>query len=370
MVRAAGGARFDPTEQQVAVNSRRPGQLDVFVLGFDDKLWTTWFDGTWHDFFDPDLGGARFDHRFQQVTAISRTTEQVDVFVLGFDDQLWTAFWQGSWHRWFAPVPDRPERFPHQIQHVAAVSRGAGNLDLFVLGFDNRMWTTFWGEHAFNPVTLDARFNASGTTVPITAKLTVGHSRGVVRETKWGLSKNGSPIPGIGDTIPAGVGFERLLGISDPGSYRIEISRRGDTAPGREETLRKLFQFVLDPRSPVVVPPPPPPPPTPPTINVVFSGSITQAKFMVTGRQFLPKRDVEVRFADANAGLGVVTRVQTVESGPDGKIDTVIEGDLRNMALNALGFATAAISATDWRPNPSDLTGILWSNTVRINFRG
>jgi hypothetical protein len=35
--------------------------------------------------------------------------------------------------------------FDSQKQQIAAVSRTPGNLDLFVIGFDNHVWTTFWG---------------------------------------------------------------------------------------------------------------------------------------------------------------------------------------------------------------------------------
>jgi hypothetical protein len=38
--------------------------------------------------------------------------------------------------------------FDHDKQQVTAVSRAPGNLDLFVIGFDNRVWTTFWGAAA------------------------------------------------------------------------------------------------------------------------------------------------------------------------------------------------------------------------------
>ncbi|MEV5019356.1 hypothetical protein AB0K79_32900, partial [Streptomyces sp. NPDC053782] len=37
--------------------------------------------------------------------------------------------------------------FDHQQQQLAAVSRFPGQLDVFVIGFDNRVWSTFWNEH-------------------------------------------------------------------------------------------------------------------------------------------------------------------------------------------------------------------------------
>ena len=43
---------------------------------------------------------------------------------------------------WF-PLPGQGV-FDRERQQLAAVSRAPGNLDLFVIGFDNHVWTTFW----------------------------------------------------------------------------------------------------------------------------------------------------------------------------------------------------------------------------------
>ena len=69
---------------------------------------------------------------------------------------------------------------------------------------------------------------------------------------------------------------------------------------------------------------------------------------------------------DANAL--VETRREFTSSTSTGAIDHTIQGDLSGLTVNALGVATAAISATDGRSNSADPTGFLWSNTVRINF--
>jgi hypothetical protein len=116
-----------------------------------------------------------------------------------------------------------------------------------------------------------------------------------------------------------------------------------------------------------------PPPPEPPRIEVAFSGSIEHARFHVTGSKFLPDRPndehgVAIRVVDAN--ILIETRREFTGSKDDGRlIDRDIEGDLTGLTVNALGVATVAISATDGRPNPKDITGFLWSNTVRKDFR-
>ena len=49
--------------------------------------------------------------------------------------------WNSDWF----PLPGQAV-FDHEHQQIAAVSRASGNLDLFVIGFDNHIWSTFWFE--------------------------------------------------------------------------------------------------------------------------------------------------------------------------------------------------------------------------------
>jgi hypothetical protein len=77
---------------------------------------------------------------------VSRTPGNLDLFVIGFDNKVWTTFWpnaQGQWNADWFPLPGQAV-FDHEKQQIAAVSRAPGNLDLFVIGFDNKVWTTFW----------------------------------------------------------------------------------------------------------------------------------------------------------------------------------------------------------------------------------
>ena len=45
--------------------------------------------------FAPELGAARFDYETQQLAAVSRAPGNLDLFAIGFDDRMWTAFWSG-----------------------------------------------------------------------------------------------------------------------------------------------------------------------------------------------------------------------------------------------------------------------------------
>jgi hypothetical protein len=142
-----GKALFDHRTQQVAAVSRAPGNLDLFVLGFDNRSWSTfWTTATgWHGDWFALPGHAVFDHATQRIAAVSRAPGHLDLFVLGFDNHAWSTFWSDStgWHNDWFPLPGR-ERFDHEKQHLAVVARTPENLDVFVLGVDNRAWSTFW----------------------------------------------------------------------------------------------------------------------------------------------------------------------------------------------------------------------------------
>jgi hypothetical protein len=362
-----GQAVFDHQLQEIAAISRAPGNLDLFVIGFDNKVWTTFWNDqvNWNPDWFPLPGHAVFDREHQCISGVSRAHGNLDLFVIGFDNKIWTTFWndQVNWNPDWFPLPGQAV-FDQQLQRVAAVSRTSNNLDLFVLGFDNHGWSTFWGPR--NPMTLDVRIDQTSTTVPLQVGLHIGATDGIVTETNWNATKNGVLLPGIGDKIPSGIALERGLAISDPGSYVITVNRTGLTGPSGPTTLTK--QMGITAQLPA---PPPPPPPQPPTINATFSGSIQDAKFHVTGSGFLPNRPntnqgVAIRVVDANSLIE--TRREFTASSAAGKIDHTVEGNLTGLTLNAAGIATVAISATDGRPNHADITGFLWSNTVRIDF--
>ena len=51
---------------------------------------------------------------------------------------------RGGWNLggWFKIHPETI--FDHTTQNITAFSRTPENIDLFVIGFDNAMWSTFW----------------------------------------------------------------------------------------------------------------------------------------------------------------------------------------------------------------------------------
>ena len=101
----------------------------------------------WNNDWFPLPGQAVFDRDKQQLAAVSRAEGNLDLFVIGFDNHVWTTFWSQAtgWNNDWFPLPGQAV-FDRDKQQLAAVSRAEGNLDLFVIGFDNHVWTTFWSQ--------------------------------------------------------------------------------------------------------------------------------------------------------------------------------------------------------------------------------
>lgn len=223
-----GAARFDHNRQQITAVSRAPGSLDLFVLGFDDRPWTTfWSDATgWNSDWFPLPGHATFDSDSQQIAAVARSPANLDLFVIGPDQRCWSTFWSaaGNWSGDWFPVPGLAI-FDRQRQNVQAVSRSSGNLDLFVLGFDHRGWTTSWSHangwrHEWVHVPGHASFDPGRRQIAAIARkpshldLFVIGDDGHVWSTFWGLH----------DAHPA----IRLRAVAAQGRY-VEVAGEGFT---------------------------------------------------------------------------------------------------------------------------------------------
>ena len=69
----------------------------------------------------------------------------LDLFVVGFGNRVYSTFWSAAtgWNPEWFPLPGQ-HTFDHQKQRLAVDARTPNNLDLFVIGFDNRVYSTFW----------------------------------------------------------------------------------------------------------------------------------------------------------------------------------------------------------------------------------
>ncbi|WP_317971456.1 hypothetical protein [Paenibacillus sp. CCS19] len=147
------GTVFDHTKQEIAAITRNPDQIDLFVIGFDNAVWSTWWEthsgwaaGGWIQ-IHPE---TRFDHTTQKITALSRHSNQIDLFVVGLDNAIWSTWWEGQ-SGWatvgWLPIHNETV-FDHTTQRIAALARSSDHIDLFIIGFDNVVWKNWWGTRA------------------------------------------------------------------------------------------------------------------------------------------------------------------------------------------------------------------------------
>jgi len=143
--RSLGG--FFPQHAPVASVARTPNNLDLFITGGDGRVYTSWwFNGVdWSGVNDSwrSLGG--FFPPAAPVEALARTPENLDLFITGGDGRVYTSWWfngadwSGVNDNWRSIGGFFPAGAP-----VTAVARTPGNLDLFIVGGDGRVYTSWW----------------------------------------------------------------------------------------------------------------------------------------------------------------------------------------------------------------------------------
>jgi hypothetical protein len=133
-----------------AVGNFDNGELNILVIGLDGRVWHT---GVVTELTKKIDGFAFGEYRDWQpvldgqfvlgtkVAGASRGENMIDIFCVGTDGQIWTAA-KGAqtdniWAGWWAlggmnAIPGTP---------LSAISRSAGILDVFLIGFDGRVHT-------------------------------------------------------------------------------------------------------------------------------------------------------------------------------------------------------------------------------------
>lgn len=137
------GGRAAPGSQVTAV-ARRPGQLDLFVVGTDGQVWTAARNpqGQWWGWAA--IPGVTVPQR-GYVHAVSRGKDLLDIFVTDTQGRVMSAGWSpanvnGAWQGWWhirggMAAPGAP---------VTAISRRKDQLDIFVTGTDGGVYTAGW----------------------------------------------------------------------------------------------------------------------------------------------------------------------------------------------------------------------------------
>jgi V8-like Glu-specific endopeptidase len=127
--------------------------LDLFVRGTGGDVWRQHWDPTTNYTGWVPLGGASSKQgaRTGDIAAVSRATGQIDLFILGSDQAIWTKASSGGWpgSTWPAGA-DWYSLGGLLLDAPAAVSWGASRIDVFGRGGDNKLYWQFWNGSAWS----------------------------------------------------------------------------------------------------------------------------------------------------------------------------------------------------------------------------
>jgi hypothetical protein len=139
-----------PPGSVVSAIARQPEQMDLFVVGNDGGIYSTWWnpnDG-WdrnHNWFRIGLPENNVPQR-SVISAIARKPDQMDLFVVGNDGGIYSTYWNPDdpWqnHNWFR-IGREENNFPVGSV-VTAIARSPDQMDLFVVGTDGGIYSTWW----------------------------------------------------------------------------------------------------------------------------------------------------------------------------------------------------------------------------------
>lgn len=142
-----------PPGGTITAVSRDPNKLDIFLVSTDGGIYTAAWDanvanGQWRGWWRITNGVSTPG---SAVAAVTRNPNQLDVFVIGNDNGIYTAAWNagvanGQWQGWWRIL----DGVAGARSGVAAVSRDPNKLDIFIVGTDGAIWTAAWDANVAN----------------------------------------------------------------------------------------------------------------------------------------------------------------------------------------------------------------------------
>ena len=146
---SAGGFFQAPNSSLTAI-SRKSGVIDLFIVGTDGKVYTSWWeDGNWsgynNDWRPLDWGGGQKFLNLPNVVAVARSPDNLDIFAIGDDYAVYWAKWSED-HDWtgWTNLSTKQSISQSPLPLLAAVSRDTDQLDVFVMNSGNILnssWT-------------------------------------------------------------------------------------------------------------------------------------------------------------------------------------------------------------------------------------
>ena len=128
----------------ITVVARFPEHLDVFAVASNGRTMSNWWDQSsgWAGWFHVQGGISSPGGTGSPVTAIARYAGHLDLFTVGTDNRVYSSWWDSGsgWHPWF-PIGNLQCRSGSTVN---VVSRYSDHLDLFTTASDGRIMSTWW----------------------------------------------------------------------------------------------------------------------------------------------------------------------------------------------------------------------------------
>ena len=126
----------------VTAVSRRPGQVDAFVVGTDGRIYTAAWNAqeNWSNWGVIKEGLTAKAGAY--IAAVSRSVNLIDIFLADEDGRTMSAAWQlqDGWRGWW----HIQEGLTNPNGYVTVISRSTDKLDIFTVGTDGRVYTAAW----------------------------------------------------------------------------------------------------------------------------------------------------------------------------------------------------------------------------------
>jgi hypothetical protein len=127
--------------------SRRADHLDLFITGYDGRVYTSWWHegNAWSGIHDNWASIGGFFPPGAPIAAVTRNPDHLDLFITGNDGRVYTSWWHqgnnwsGANDNWASIGGFFPPGAP-----ISAVTRNPDHLDLFITGNDGRVYTSWW----------------------------------------------------------------------------------------------------------------------------------------------------------------------------------------------------------------------------------
>jgi hypothetical protein len=130
----------------VAALSRSQDHIDLFVVGRDGAVYSTYWDanGGWpNNWFR--LGDDFAVNPGTAVTALLRSQDHIDLFVVGRDRAIYSTYWDAN-SGWGSSWFRIREGVAEVGSPITAVARDPDHLDLFITGTDGGIYSIYWDD--------------------------------------------------------------------------------------------------------------------------------------------------------------------------------------------------------------------------------